>query len=102
MADDLAATLAEIRRRYSNTNYGVTTDSPRPLSVAIASAADIPVLLAAVEAALKAADELEHIKTGPPSGKEDEAAALGLSWCAARVREAISAALTGTETTDGE
>lgn len=49
----------------------------------------------AAKAALKLADELEHVEAVPPSGKEDEAAALGLRWCATRLREAITSALAG-------
>jgi hypothetical protein len=60
-----------------------------------------PLLLTAIDAVLKLVDQLEHLKTGPPSGKEDEAAALGLRWCAAQFREAISTALTGKERQGG-
>ena len=50
--DPVAAYLAEARARFSNTNYAITTESPRMLSVAVASTSDVPPLLAAVEAVL--------------------------------------------------
>ena len=82
----------------------VTRTSPRRASVlARRQSPPLPAarLLRCAEAALKAVDELEHIDTAPPSGKEDEAAALGLRWCAAKVRAAIVCGLTGKEAGDG-
>ena len=91
MSDDVASTLADIRER-SNTRF--TFDDWHQL------AADVRLLLAAVEAALKVADESAQITTAPPSGKEDEGAVRGLHYCAAKVREAITTALTGQEASD--
>ena len=104
-ADDLASTLAGIKHDH---RQHVSANFPAP-GICVSRCADSHPrwpcgayrAAAAAEAALKAVDELEHIDTAPPSGKEDEAAALGLRWCAAKVRAAIVCGLTGKETGDG-
>ncbi len=60
-----------------------------------------PLLLAAIEAVLKLADEYEHLETVAPSGEVDEAAALGIRWVAAKVRAAITAKLLDEEADHG-
>ena len=89
--DRVASTLADVRERSAKAVPGFSSNP----GTYIDSAADVPLLLAAIDKVLEKADELEHIQTAPPSGKEDEAAALGIRWCAAQFRKAITAALTG-------
>lgn len=85
--DPLTAALAEIR-----TDLNDRSVYPRRVMESHA-----PRLLAAIEAVLKRASELEKLRTVPPSADEDEAAARGIRWAAAQIREAITAALTGTQ-----
>ena len=98
--DPVAAWLAEARARFSNTNYAIATESPRMLSVAMASTSDVPRLLAAVEAALRfhapeeAADGTWFcVFCSCAEGDEVEVPCLEV--------QAISAALLGKEDHDG-
>jgi hypothetical protein len=98
--DPVAAYLAGARARFSNTNYAITTESPRMLSVAVASTSDVPPLLAAVEAVLK-----RHAPTGAFPPGSDVCTECGIerdvpwSWPCPTI-EAISAALLGREDDD--
>jgi hypothetical protein len=59
-------------------------------------------LVAAVEEILKQAGELAELRTVPPSGELDEAALLGIHWCAAKVRQAITALVPVKTNTEAE
>ena len=84
---DPSATLSAIRERgYRN---GATGAECARLSDA--AAVDIPVLVAALEAALKLADEWKTFAA--PGDAQDE--------CADELREAITAALAGKESGRG-
>ena len=90
--DPVAAYLTEAQARFSNTNYAITTESPRMLSVAVASTSDVPRLIAAVEVALgfhQPNDSMVPVCKG-----------CELTWpCYGHA--AISAALLGKEDCDG-
>ena len=92
---DPAALLAPIRADLHTARDGGILGIKAGDYLPAALARHSRTLLAAVEAVLELADELEHIETGPPSGVEDESAALGIRWCATRLREAITSALAG-------
>jgi hypothetical protein len=90
--DPVAAYLAQARARFSNTNYAITTESPRMISVAVASTSDVPRLLAVAEAVLAlAADWLEDARVVPYIDRAVAASAL---------RAVIAAELLGKEDAD--
>jgi len=110
--DQLASTLAGIRVRNNKASY---TD---PISLAI-TADDVPVLLAAIDAVLKLADDWEADAAAIARRVEGHAArgdghaaafargsAEALDDCVRTLREAISRELSGTRQTqpgeDGE
>ena len=100
-SDDVAAILAGIRERYRKSF--VTLPGGPPGSDAwthVHSADDIPRLLAAVEAGLAAADMLPP--QAPPSSALEEDRMWIRSECADMIREAITAALTGTQLGEDE
>lgn len=111
MADELTATLAAIRDRgYRN---GATGAECARLSDAAAD--DVPVLLAAVEAVLKAADDFDFEASRQERGAGLSAASGGMIIpagqrgraethrdCARTLREAIRAALAGTGLSEDE
>ena len=81
MTADLSSTLAGIRERYDEAAEGLSPEARKYLECA-----DVPPLVAAIDAVLKLADEWE-----------DSAAIIDP---ATPLREAISTALTGQETGD--
>jgi hypothetical protein len=98
MADDLAAALARIRERHA---LAVTPD-PDPVFFGslfqIKShlvRTDVPRLLAAVDAALKLADEWEADTIA-----DDYAAQSAYNHCAGSLRAAITAALAAAQVTE--
>jgi len=92
MPDDPSSLLSGIRERYvrASAQSGAAARGDY-----IKSAADVPRLLAAVDAALKLADEAEPVERdygGEP---------IWWSLSPAELRAAITAALTGEEAGDG-
>jgi hypothetical protein len=93
--DALSAALAPIRERsrWISSAAGIAA----PGATAVKSAEDVPRLLAAVDAALKLADEL----AGPDDSAEPSALTEDRTWvrqaCAERLRGAIASTLTGKE-----
>lgn len=84
------------------TPYAEYWPDPADAEFIVTARTAFPRLLAAVEAVLKRAGDLEKLRTGPPSAEEDEAAARGIRWAARQFREAITRELTGKEAgTDG-
>jgi hypothetical protein len=82
--DRVASTLAEIRADHEAANaFGASDPVPR--------------LLAAVEAALEATDEWTEGSYGTGSALDEDRGWVRAA-CGARIREAITTALTGTET----
>jgi predicted RNA-binding Zn ribbon-like protein len=107
MPDDLASTLAGIRDRAG---VFAKVGPPRPsasANAAFASAADVPPLLAAIEAALKEADDWDaeargiFLEAARTADAGEVGAASALQSSAADLREAITRKLTGKEAGDG-
>lgn len=92
MPDDLTAALKEIKERNE---HHIAALKLTEWSVTNSPYGDLRKAVAALETVLNLADELSHLKAVPPSGKEDEAAALGLRWCGVKFREAIARELSG-------
>jgi len=93
--DAAASTLASIRKRQalaSDKGLGFGRMGERHAALLAVAYEDAPVLIKAVEAALKAADDWEAryvLRTGPHGE------------CARELRAAITAALSGKEAGDG-
>ena len=91
MSDKIAAALQGIRDRAAHAE-----DAQEAWSVL---SGDVPRLLAAVDAVLKLADMLPP--QGPPASALEEDRMWIRSECADMIREAISRALLGEESTNG-
>jgi hypothetical protein len=114
-----AAILAGIRERAAHADRVLTFKVPGNFGEAAArSQADVPVLLAAIQRLSELADEwdadaaeldcdIARARKSPHASdhaqaRTDEALAGELRGCGAKLREAITAALTGKEGTEDE
>jgi hypothetical protein len=106
MPDDLTSTLADIRERQalaSDASLGFSRMEERHAALIKVAYEDVPLLLAAVEAALKEADEWDaeargiFLEAARTADAGEVGAASALQSAAADLRAAITAALGGTQ-----
>lgn len=94
--DQASSALAEIRERYEQ--LGPLYRNTAFLLDAVVQ--DVPVLLAAIEAVLKLADHWRAV--GSPESAEEETLMWQQIESGDALREAITAAVTGKDSSDGE